>query len=347
MKFSTTDNILFTRRLAFLLNAGISLSQALALVTNQSKPKHKTHFKTLEKSIISGKSFSTTIAQFPKYHPSFMVRIIKAGEESGQLKECLMHVSAEMNRRKILTKKIISLSVYPCLIAFGTIALSFFLIFFIFPKIRTLFQSLHGTLPLSTRLIISFSEFITTYGLFILFFISNISISLFLAIKYSPSFRYKRDKLLLSLPLVGSLIRSSNTSVFLRVTGIMLQAKIPIHKALCFASESVTNNVYIQATTLIAQETTARGGFAQALHAHKKLFQETSIQLIEVGESSGTLAQSLIFISDMLDQELEEKIKLSMTFLEPLLMVFMGFIVGFISLSIISPIYEISQNLKH
>jgi type II secretory pathway component PulF len=346
-QFTKADNIFFTRRLAFLLNSGLSLSKALDILTIQSRKAIQPHLREIQKQTETGQSLSDSLATFPKAHPAFMIHLIKAGEQSGHLHECLIHVSKELTRSQTLNKKIISASVYPILIAVGTIALSFFLIFFIFPKIKSLFSSLHSTLPLSTRIIIWLSEFISRYGLIIFVFLVVILFTLYISIQRSSTLQYKRDAVLLAIPIVGRIICITIVSNFFRIIGIMLESHIPLHQALLFASESIHNKLYIQASRTITEETASHGTLSQSLRNFPTLFPETVVQFVEVGEYSGSLSQNLIFASDMFDQEIEERIKFLMTFLEPLMMIAMGLVVGFIALSIITPIYEISQNLNH
>lgn len=338
--------IIFIRRLSFLVGAHISLEKAVALVAKQSRPRFRKYVVDIHDALIHGTSFSESLEQFPKIFPTFVTRIIRAGEAHGLLAECLSYTSSELERRKILVKKIISMSVYPCLIAIGTIVLSGFLLLFIFPKIRGVFTSLHMSLPFATRVTLWISDTLRAYGIYMFSSLVVIGIALVYFLRTSSKFQYQKDRLIIRIPLIGTLVRYSYNSAFLRMTGIMLEAHISIDKAVLYSGEAIHHQEFQTAIKHVSSILGERGNLKDGLSQYPHLFPDITCELVEVGESSGTLSKSLIFISDMYDKEIEDKLKILMTLLEPALMILMGIIVGFISLSIITPMYEVSQTIS-
>jgi type II secretory pathway component PulF len=347
MRLTTTDKIIFTKRLSFLLGAGIPVQKAMDIVSKQSRTKIQPILKDIAKNIHTGRSLSSCLTAHARSFPFYIIKLIKAGEESGQLKQSLVYISQEIERRKLLNQKIISALLYPCIILLGTIGLLLFLVFIIFPKIRTLFQSLHATLPLSTRIVIALSDMVHAYGIVILILFIFIAGSLTYWISHSESLQYRRDNLFIRIPLLSSLFKHYIVSSFLRTTGIMSQAHIPINTSLRYAADGVSNKIYREAILEISHSVTLGKHISHSMRTSPQLFSETIIQLIEAGEMSGKLSDTFLYLSDMLDQEIESMLKIIVTLIEPVLMAGIGLVVGFISLSIISPIYEITQNIKH
>lgn len=346
-KLTQNECMLFMKRLSFLLGAGISLHSALSSLAHQSKKRIQPLIEKIAEHVNQGQAFSKSLEQFPNSFPLYAVRIIKAGEESSQLQQSLTQVADEMLKRKNLTTKIVSAAVYPFLIGCGTILLSLFLLLVIFPKVRSLFDSMHVTLPLSTRSILWLSNFIHHFGLLcIVFMISSFFIIRF-SIQKHPELQLSINKFLFSLPLLGTLISHYILSVFFRTLGMMLKAHIPLSRSLAYATESISEIQYHEALHTISTETLSGSSLARSFKNYPKLFPEMSTQLIEVGETSGNLAHTLIYLSEMYDQEIEQSLKMLVSVIEPLLMALMGLVVGFISLSIITPIYAITQNIKH
>jgi type II secretory pathway component PulF len=346
-QFSTADRLMFTKRLSFLLGAHMPLFDALTILATQSRTTIQPIVQTITNNVQQGRSFSDSLAQFPRSFPSYIIKLIKAGEDHGLLTQNLKYISDEITRRKNLKQKIISAAVYPICIAVGTISLSLFLVLIIFPKIRSLFDSMNTALPLTTRSIMLISDILLKYGIWIILFFVLCITGIYFSFRRFEKLTILKDSFLLSIPLVGSITKTYILSQFLRTTGIMLEAHIPITQALEHAAESCSNLIYYQALKTIAHHISQGGTLATCLRTYLKLFPSMVVELIDMGETSGTLSQSMMYLSSMLDQDLEEHLKLIVNLLEPLMMAVMGFVVGFIAISIISPIYAITQNLNH
>jgi type II secretory pathway component PulF len=205
---------------------------------------------------------------------------------------------------------------------------------------------MRSDLPLSTRILISVSEFLQKHGVLLVIILLILTVIFIVIYKKYPRAQYIKDSLLLSTPLIGKLIQTYILSRFLKTTGIMLKARIPITQAIDSAAISSTNILYREALSFIAMNLNSGITLSHSIKAFPQLFPSMIIELIDMGETSGTLADVMIYISDMYDQELEERLKMIVHLIEPILMLTMGLVVGFIAISIISPIYEITQNIK-
>jgi type IV pilus assembly protein PilC len=345
-KLSSLDHVLFAKRLSFLLGAHMPLHSALQIITSQSRKSIQPIFEAISEHVHQGKTLSLSLSQFPKSFPSYMVTLVQAGEKYGLLEKNLLYLADEIQRRKQLKQKILSALLYPVCIALGTITLTLFLIIIIFPKVRSLFASMRSDLPLSTRILISVSEFLQKHGVLLVIILLILTVIFIVIYKKYPRAQYIKDSLLLSTPLIGKLIQTYILSRFLKTTGIMLKARIPITQAIDSAAISSTNILYREALSFIAMNLNSGITLSHSIKAFPQLFPSMIIELIDMGETSGTLADVMIYISDMYDQELEERLKMIVHLIEPILMLTMGLVVGFIAISIISPIYEITQNIK-
>ena len=344
---NTSDKIIFAKRLSFLLGADIPLPKALEIITSQSRAHLQPLLKTISEKVHTGKHFSSSLEEFPRSFPFYFIQLVRAGEHSGRLKQNLEHIATDLERRKLLQQKIIGALLYPCVIVAGTVCLSLFLLFIIFPKIKNLFQSLHATLPLSTRSVLWFSDAVHNFGFACISLLIVSITALLYALKKSEHLQYKKDALLLNIPIVNKLLKYYILSSFLRCSGTMLQTHIPIARTIAYATDGVEHKVYKHTLSIILKEVSSGKTISQTIRLYPKLFPRIIIELIEIGEMSGELSRTMLYLSTMLDQEIETMLKTIVTLVEPLLMAGIGLIIGFISLSIISPIYEITQNIKH
>jgi len=217
---------------------------------------------------------------------------------------------------------------------------------FLFPKILPIFASLKYELPLSTRIVIAISNFISNWGLISLASLAVILIAFLITIKKSQTVAFYFDKFLLKLPIIGKIIQDYNLANFTRTMGLLLRGGITMGEALPISAKTTPNLVYKKEYKLLSAVVNRGGKISTHLNKSRDLFPDLVSQIISVGEHSGNLSNSLIYLSEMYEAEIDDFTKNLSSMVEPILMIIMGILVGFIAISIITPIYGITQHLN-
>jgi type II secretory pathway component PulF len=343
--FSTKETIHFLHKLSFLIQARMSLTQALEIIIVQSHHKNKETLLRIQKNVTHGQSLAQSLesANFPFE----IVHVIRAGEASGELRMQLTELTHHLESHMHIQQKLMAALLYPCLVVIGTIFLSLFLLVFIFPKVTQLFTSLHITLPLSTRIILWLSKSITSYGIIIVLLISLMLSVCIYSIKKYPRYTLLWHTYILKIPYAGSIIKNNILSTFFATLSLLLKSGIHIEQAITYAYAITTNLVFMHTRSEVHQKLLHGKTLSQSLATYSHVFPHTVTQLIEIGEYSRHLPETLEHIATELNEENERTTKKLLTLIEPALMLILGLIVGLIAVSIISPIYEITQNIHH
>lgn len=333
--------------MSFLMKAGVSLRESLLMIREQT---HKKRYAAILDAVINhvsnGKNLSTSLARFKNIFGNFTISIIGFGEQSGILSENLEYVADELEKRNALRKKIISASIYPIIVTIATLFIVIFLIVYLFPKIMPIFRSINMDLPFSTRIVISVSNFIIHYGLISILFLVVIFTVIFVLLKKNQAFHFYFDAFLLKIPVIGKMIRDYNMANFTRTFGLLLKSGISVAEALPISARTTANIVYKRELKILANIVNRGAKISTHLAKRRKIFPEIVTQIISVGEHSGNLSGSLIYLSEMYESELDDFTKNLGNMVEPILMIIMGVLIGFIAISIITPIYGITQHLQ-
>ncbi len=346
-RLTLKEQIFFAKRLSFFIHAGVPLIEALDIIRTQTKAKTKKElFNSIQKDIAEGQYLATSLARTGGIFNDFAINIIRVGEGSGILKENLSYLADELTKRKELRSKVTSALVYPAFITVATLGITILLTVFIFPKIMPIFVSLHVPLPLTTRALIAISAFLKSWGLLTLFLLILVCIALLILRNTYVRVRLITDSLLLSLPLAGSIAKNYNLANYSRTLGLMLRSGIPITTAMGVVSETTPNLLYKNAYAEITDVLVRGETVSQGLSRFPKLFPDVLTHMVSVGEKTGSLAQTLIYLAELYETEVNDLTKNLSSSIEPILMIVMGLIVGLIAVSIITPIYAITQHLS-
>jgi type II secretory pathway component PulF len=344
-RLSLKEQSLFTKRLAFLINAGVSIVEALHILRAQMVGGGQLVLDQILKDVSSGLSLSRSFARFPKVFGQFAVHIIRIGESSGTLYQNLNYLADELKKRQALRRKIIGAFIYPVLITVATIGITIFLMVYLFPKITPIFTSLHATLPLPTRIVMAASSILIHSGLLIFFVLIVVVAGGVYAVKHSAMLQRFMEQVYLRMPILGTVMRSYNLANGTRTLGLLLQSGVPFSESLSVTGDTTKNRLYREAYNEMREVVVRGDKISTYLTEHKKLFPNMLTHMIAVGERSGTLSDTLVYLSEMYDGEVDDFTKNLSTLIEPVLMIVMGVLVGFIAISIITPIYSITQNL--
>lgn len=345
--FSLKEQTFFFKRLAFLINASVPLLEGLHVLRDQASSRaHIKLFDKLIADVSEGQSLSRSFAKFPNVFSDFSVSIIKVGEQSGTLSFNLEYLAEELKKKQILKRKVIGAFIYPALITLATLGITAFLMLYLFPKITPIFASLHANLPLSTRVVMSASLFLQHWGLEFLIGVVCAVMLISFILKKSNAFHTLFDRGTLKIPVIGSMVQYYNISNLSRTLGLLLKSGIKLSEAVVVTADATTNRVYKKELHALLEVVERGDKISLHLKKRRRYFPSILCHMVAVGERSGTLSETLLYLADMYDNEVDEFTKNLSTLIEPVLMVFMGVLVGFIAVSIITPIYGITQNLQ-
>ncbi len=336
----------FAQRCAVLLESGISLSETLSIIIRMEKSKsHLKAFSLLQESVLKGASLSKSILSAKIKCDPTLIAMITYGESAGILALSLRQAGEIMEKKNELQKKLIGTLIYPAFIALATVGMTLFLVMYIFPKILPLLSSMDITLPLLTRAVKKMYEFLIQYGLWAFIFMATGAGIFWYVYRKNKEVRYKIQIILLVVPLIGDGLKKYFICIQCRSAGILLDCGQTLPAILEQAALSSTYEPYKKAWQLAIHEINRGISLSEFLHSLKGLFPSIVPDMLSIGEKTGTLSSMFHHVSRMYDKELDDFIKQLSTLIEPILMIIMGLIVGSVALSIILPIYEITNHL--
>ena len=344
--FSLKEQTFFAQRLAFLIRANVSLVESIEILTGHMRsPVHRALMQTILNDISNGYMLSKSLARFPSVCSEFGVQIIRVGESSGTLSQNLEYLADELTKRHALRRKVVSACIYPALITAATLGVTLFLTVYLFPKIMPVFVSLNVDLPLSTRAMILISAFVVHWGVYLLLFVVLVGIAFSYMLHRSVLLRRFLDRVYLHAPLFGKMFRFYYIANACRTLGLLLASGMQLSEALQVTADTTKNLIYKEEFMCLAVSINRGETMSKYIAQRPWLFPDVLGNMIAVGERSGTLSKTLLYLSDMYDAEVEDFTKNISVLIEPVLMLLMGLMVGFIAISIITPIYGITQNL--
>jgi len=336
---------IMVRQLATLISAGFPLVSAIdALVPQTKSYRLKTILAQLKDAIVEGQSFAQALSQYPGIFSPLFVNMVRAGETSGTLEIVLERLADITEKQQDLNNRIQTALAYPAFMCvIGTLVL-FVLLTYIVPSITAIFADMNQVLPTPTRLLIWLSDFLKSFWWVIFIFVIAAGFALHRA-KKTEKGRYVFDKTVLSLPVFGILDRKLDVARFTRTLGSLLENGVSMLIALDIV-KNIAGNVLIAKAVETAAQDVGKGQALWAALNESKIFPQLAIQMIQVGEQSGTLEKMLNKIADIFEKEVETSILRLTSYLEPVMILVMGCIVGFIVLSICLPIFEMNQLIR-
>lgn len=340
------EKILFTKNLALTLKSGVSLMKGLELLRKQTK--NRSLQKVLDvvlKDVEAGMFLSEGLMKFRSVFGDLFVNIIKVAETSGTLPENLIYLGNELEKEHTLRKKVRGALIYPIVILITTIVIATAMVLFVFPKILPLFDNIKGELPLTTRLLIKISDAVANYGIFMLIGAILVFIALKLVLKFPPV-RFLYHRMLLFVPILGRSIVNYNLANVVRTLALLLRSGVKIIEALGVTADAIPNLVYKRELRKAAEEVKTGNFISKYFATSPKLFPTIAVSMIEVGENTGNLNENLFYLAEYYENEVDDFVKNLSGLLEPILLLVMGGVVGFIALSFITPIYQLTKGFS-
>ena len=336
----------FTRLLSSLLAAGVPLSRALVILYRETaSPFVSAKWKQVHDLVVDGMSLANAMAKSPEVFPRVYVAMVEAGEAGGFLDVVLAQIAEFQAREKELKSKVVTAMVYPCiLLCLALVVLTVLLVFFI-PKFQKVFASVHGALPLITRLIIGVSHGVRSYGIFIGAGLMGLVL---LVRTWSASEKGRRvwERLVLRSPLIGPLVAQFAMARFCRMLGTLLGAGVPLVQGLNVARKSIGNQILVDAVSESIQRVQQGGRLGQSLADCKDLFSGSILEMISVAEESGRLDAELVRIAGATEADLDRNLKTAVAFAEPLMLFLIAGFIGIIFIGMLLPVFSLQEYIK-
>ena len=335
----------FTHQLAILLRAGLSVTGSLtAMIQQVRNPYLKGVLTNIRERIIEGSALHEALRGYPRIFFSLYVESIAAGEESGRLSEVLAGLSEYLNRQIALRNRLLTSLAYPSIMALVAFGVFLILIVYVLPSVSEIFKTIHQPLPLVTRLFLRIGEWTQTYGILVPMALTILFI-LLLKIKKTPEGQRFFDRLWLRIPYVEQWVKKAQIARFSRTLSTILASGVPLVKALRLTKGVITNRILQGSLEEVIRHIAEGQALGEAL---ERLFwvPPIVIQMIVVGEESGGLEEMLLSVAEMYEGETEVALKTLLSVIEPVMILFMGGIVGWIVISVLLPIFNMNQYIR-
>jgi type IV pilus assembly protein PilC len=335
----------FSRQLSVFVEAGIPIMEALQVISEETSDKLlKRVLIDMIDELQSGDSFASAAASHPEAFPRYYVAVLESAELTGTLDKVLLELADYLETDIEARSQVTSALIYPAVVAVMAVGTVVILATFVLPKFRTFFSSLNAKLPLPTRMLLSVSSFISTWwwaiaGLVLLAVIGLV------ALRRSKGGRAWLDSVLLKLPVAGSLLQAAIVERVCRVLASLVTAGVDLPRAIAVTAEASNNAVYTKGINHIREQMLEGNGLAGPLAA-TELFPAAARQMFRVGEETGTLDKQLTTAAAFYHRELELKVKHFTSLFEPAIIIFMGLIVGFVAIALVSAMYGIYRQVN-
>ena len=335
----------FTRQLAVFMKAGVSIMEALEVIVEETQGKmlRKIIFDLID-SLRAGDTYATACAAHPEAFPNFYVGILESAELTGNLDQVLNQLAEYIDRDQVARTKVTSALIYPAVVACMSVVTVLVLTVFVLPRFRVFFASLNAKLPLVTRMLMSMAGFIGHWW-YAEVALVIIIVGGYSAMRRSDKGRAQLDAIILKLPVIGDITQTAVLERICRILSSMLRAGVDLPRSMAVTADSANNAVFHRALDEVRDAMMQGQGLAGPI-ARTGLFPGAARQMFRVGEETGTLDQQLSVAADYYNRELETKLERATALFEPAIIVFMGVVVGFVAVALISAMYGIYNQVK-
>ena len=334
-----------TEQFATLMSAGLPVVRSLDILLRQLRPGSlKNAISEVKEDVESGSSLSESLNKHPEIFDKLYINMVRAGEAGGVLDEILIRLASYREKAQRLQQRIISALLYPSAVISTACCILLFIMMIIIPKFEAMFKEMEiGVMPLMTRVLMGVANILVSYWYLLLPIPLVAAIALKLIVK-TQSGRLFVDRIKLHLPVFGVIISKSSISRFCRTLGTLLQSGVPILEALSIIRDATGNQVVANAIGTVRDSIKQGDTIAEPL-SRSGVFDDLVVNLVQVGEETGELDKMLIKVADTYDNQVDVRVGAMMSLLEPFLIIGMGFIVGFIVISLFMPIVVMMNGL--
>lgn len=341
-----SEKIVFTKNMAGMLKAGLSLYRALQVIEKQTQNQYfKKIITSLLETIDKGSTFSDGLAKYPRVFSTLFIAMVRAGEESGGLPEALMEVGQNLEKSYALTKKIKSALMYPAIIVGAIILIAILMFIYVIPTLTKTFKELGVELPQSTKFVIWLSDSISGHPILVFGVLIGIVAAGWAATKFERTNRMI-DFLVLHLPIIKTITKEMNAARTTRTLSSLLASGVDISRSITITKEVVQNHYYKEILDEVLTVVQKGEPISHVFQEKTKYYPIMVGEMVEVGEETGKLGSMLLDIALFYEGEVESKTKNLSTIIEPVLMIFIGAAVGFFAISMLTPMYSVMDAIK-
>ena len=336
---------MFTRHLAVMITAGLPLLKGLGILAKQTEnPNFKKILNNLVDELKKGKNFADSLAKYPRVFNNFFVSMIRVGEKGGNLEEVLKILAQHIKREHYLRSKIRGAMFYPVIILVAMVGIITLMLIVVVPKLSAVFEEMNMELPLTTRMLIQISKFLTEY-----FYIGIIAFIVLIVI-LGKFFRSKQGKKVLSFiflktPMLGKITKKINCARFARSLSSLMESGVSIVESLKITSQVLDNVFYSNSLNKAANEVKKGKKIQESLEEYKNLYPVLVSQMVGVGEQTGQLSNIMKRLVDFYEEEVKNITENLTSIIEPILMIILGGAVAFFAISMIQPMYSMMGTL--
>jgi type IV pilus assembly protein PilC len=342
-KIKPLEIAVFTRQLSTLLGAGIPLVQALELVTkSQTNPSLTILINTLKSDVEAGSTLTAALNKHPMQFNSLYCHLVAAGEQSGTLEKLLENIATYKEKTESIKGKIKKALYYPAAVITVAMIVTMILLLLVVPQFESLFNGFGANLPAFTRLVIAVSSTLQHYGWLLIAMLIAIITGIRIGLQKSVALAQYKDKALLKLPILGKVFEKAVTARFARTLATTYAAGLPLVDALRTVAGAAGNILFQKATLQIREDIIAGQNLTLALQA-TKIFPNLVIQMIQIGEESGSLDKMLNKVSEFYEEQVDNAVDSFSSLLEPIIMVVLGVVIGGLVIAMYLPIFKLGN----
>jgi type IV pilus assembly protein PilC len=342
---TTKDLLIFTRQFSVMIDAGLPLVQGLEIIATQADNREfRRVLMDVKLRVESGSTFADALSVHPKVFDELFTQLVRAGEIGGMLDTILQRLGAYIEKNEKLKRRVKGAMMYPSIVLVVAVGVTLVMLMFVTPTFEKMFKDFGGAMPAPTQFLIDLSHVLTTYW----YLLVGIPVALFIAWRAwvgTAAGRMQWDAFVLKVPVAGSLVRKIAVARFTRTLGTMLSSGVPILDALEIVAKSSGNKV-IERAILTVRLRIAEGKNIAGPLAETKVFPPMVVQMIGVGEATGAMDQMLNKIADFYDDEVDVAVGALTSAIEPVMMVFLGGMVGGFMVAMYLPIFSVAGNIK-
>ncbi|MFH1087617.1 MAG: type II secretion system F family protein [Chloroflexota bacterium] len=337
-RLKPTDVVLFFRQLAMLIESGTNIAASLELLRDQTDSRAlKKILGEAMTDVRGGSQLSSSLGKHPEVFPPIYCQMVRIGEQSGDIETVLRQVADYMEKQANTAKETKNALMYPIIAFVMTIVVIGVLVGFVLPSFGKLYGSLGADLPATAKMLIAVSDKARSHGLYFLLAASAI-IGSALVYSKTPGGRYKRDRLLLRLPVIGRVSHLGELARCCRSMSLLFHAGLPLTEAVPLAMQGCTNTVMARALLGVQQDMLEGGGLSGPM-AKNRLFLPMMVQMARVGEETGNLDVTLLAVARSYETEAEDKMHVLIGLIQPVMTVFLGVVIGLIAVTLFQTIY--------
>ncbi len=341
-KVTSKDVTVFTRQLGVMIRTGLTLTDALNILKRDAKPQLSAVLEKVTEEIEAGSSFHEALKNHQDIFSKTYLALVRSGEKSGKLDEVLIRLADNLEKKEEFKGKVKGALIYPSIVIIGMIAVAFIMMVFVVPKLTSMYEDFGVSLPLPTRILIGLSTFMSKFWYLFILMVGGL-IFFFNRWKKTEEGRAFIDKWLLEIPIIGNVIKKSILTQLSQTMSMLVEAGVPIIDVLEIVAETSNNYLFEKSIKEVAERLEKGVPLASTFSSYL-IYPPLFVQMVSVGEETGKLGEVLEKVSYHFEMETETAVKGLTSAMEPLMMVVLGIGVGFLVISIITPIYQLTSS---